>query len=108
MEHLCQWLIAEMCDDSPDATNWLKVVAILLAVFHNTTLAKEFTWHTCFLIPKGKGGLWGIGLVKVLWKAVSSLLNRRLTAVISYHDALHRFLAGWGTGTTALEANMLQ
>ena len=32
-EHLRQWLIAEMRDDSPDATNWLKVVAIVQAAF---------------------------------------------------------------------------
>ena len=28
-EHLHQWLIAAMRDDSPDATNWLKVVAMM-------------------------------------------------------------------------------
>ena len=28
-EHLRQWLISTMGDDSPDATNWLKIVAIV-------------------------------------------------------------------------------
>ena len=44
----------------------------------------------------------------MLWKAVASLLNRQITAVITYHDALHRFWEGQGTGTNALEARMLQ
>ena len=48
------------------------------------------------------------GIVKVLWKLVTSLLNRRLTATISFHDKLHGFQAGQGTGTAALEAKLLQ
>ena len=33
-EHLRQWLIAATRYDSPDATNWLKAVAIVQATFH--------------------------------------------------------------------------
>ena len=35
-------------------------------------------------------------------------LHYRFTSSITYHDALHGFRAGRGTGTTTLEANMLQ
>ena len=35
-------------------------------------------------------------------------LNRRLTASITYHDFLHGFRAGCGTGTATLEAKLLQ
>ena len=38
-EHLCQWLIAETWDDTPDSTNWHKVVAIVQAVLRDRTLA---------------------------------------------------------------------
>ena len=55
-----------------------------------------------------EGVLPGIVLVKVLWKAIASLLNRRITAAISLHDMLHGFRAGQGTETAALEANLLQ
>ena len=41
-------------------------------------------------------------------KVVVEILNRRLTASITYHDFLHRFRAGRGTGTTTLEAKLLQ
>ena len=69
-------------------------------------MAKECTWQTVVLIPKRKGGFWGIGLVEILWKAVASLLNRRLTAEIFYHNAIHGF---WeGQGIVSLEANFFQ
>ena len=60
------------------------------------------------LIPKGEGGYRGIGLVEVMWKAVAVILNRRFTASITYHDYLHGFQAGCGTGTTTIEAKLLQ
>ena len=55
-----------------------------------------------------EGGLLGIGLFEVLWKAIASLLIRRLAAAISFHDILHGFRSGQGTETSALEANLLQ
>ena len=40
MERFRQWLIAAMWDKFPDATKWLKVVAIVQAAFHDETLAE--------------------------------------------------------------------
>ena len=60
------------------------------------------------LIPKGKWDFQEIGIVEVLWKAVASLINRRLMEAITYHDAFNRFWVGWGTGTIALEAKLIQ
>ena len=92
----------------PDATNCLKVVAIVQAAFQDGTLAEELTWQTVILIPKGKGDFQSIVLVKVLWKTIASLLNCRLTSAISFHDTLHGFRAGRGTETAALKAKLLQ
>ena len=39
---------------------------------------------------------------------MAAILNRRLTASITYHDFLHGFRAGCGTGTTTLKAKLLQ
>ena len=97
-EHLRQWLIAETRDDFSDATNCLKVVAIVQAEFRDGTLAEECTWQTVVFIPKGKGDFRGIGLVEVLWKAVAIIFNRRLTAAISFHHTLHGFWARRGDG----------
>ena len=46
-------------DDTPDATNRLKVVAIVQAAYRDGTLAEECTQQTVVLIPKREGGLPG-------------------------------------------------
>ena len=42
-----------------------------------------------------------------MWKVVA-ILHRRLTTAITYHDFLHGFRAGRGTGTATLESELLQ
>ena len=78
-EHLCQWLIFATRDDSPDATNWKKIVSNVQAEFLEGGLAEDCTWQKVVLFPNGKRDFRGIGIVEVLWKAVASLLNRHLT-----------------------------
>ena len=46
--------------------------------------------------------------MEVIRKVVAATLNRHLTASITFHDFLHGFWAGCGTGTAPIEANMLQ
>ena len=66
-------------------------------------------WQTVVLIPKGKNGnFMGIGLVEVLRKTMSSILNRRLMEVIRFHDVLQGFRAYHGTGTDSLDAKIIQ
>ena len=60
------------------------------------------------LIPKGEKEYHGICLLEVMWKVVAEILNHRLTASITFHKFIHGFRAGRGTGTTTLEAKLLQ
>ena len=61
------------------------------------------------MIPKGGGtNFWEVGLVKVLWKLISGIINCRLFSYIQFHDVLHGFRAGRGTGTATLKAKLLQ
>ena len=76
--------------------------------FRDVYLAEEATWQAVVLITKGKKDYRGIGLVEVMWKVVAAILNRRFTSSITYHDSLHGFRAGRGTGTATLEAKLLQ
>ena len=71
-------------------------------------MAEETTWQAVVLIPKEEKDYKGIGLVEVMWKVVAVILNRRFTSSITYHNALHGFRAGRGTGTATLEAKLLQ
>ena len=46
--------------------------------------------------------------MEFLWKAISAIINRRLSSSIQFHDILRRFHAGRVTGTSTLEAKMLR
>ena len=76
--------------------------------FGEGRLAEENIWQAVVLIPNGKRDYHGIGLMGVMWKVMAAILNCQLTASITFHDLLHRFLGGCGTGTTTLEAKLLQ
>ena len=43
-----------------------------------------------------------------MWKVVAEILNHRLTASITFHNFLHGFRAGRGTGIATLKAKLLQ
>ena len=60
------------------------------------------------LLPKGGGQFRGIGLLESVWKVMSLIMNQRFTANVKFHDALHGFRAGRGTGTATIEAKLLQ
>ena len=81
---------------------------LIQTAFREGEMAEESTWQTVVLIPKGKKEYIVIGLVEVMWKVVAAILHRRITTAITYHDALHGFRAGRGTGTATLEAKLLQ
>ena len=91
-----------------ETENWTRVVDLVQSEFQEGGLAEESTWQAVVLIPKGKKYYRGIGLVEVMWKVVAAILNIRFTASITYHDFLHGFRAGRGTGTDTLDSNLLQ
>ena len=84
------------------------MVEITQTAFQEVKLAEEAMWQTVVLVPKWKRGFRGMGLVEVTWKVVAVILHRRLTAGIQFHDALHGFREGRGTGKATLEAKLLQ
>ena len=83
-------------------------MVLVRETFGERLLAEEITWQSVVLITKGKGDYRGIGLVEVIWKVLAEILNQRLTSSITYHDFLHRFRAGCGTGTPTIKAKLLQ
>ena len=60
------------------------------------------------LIPKEIGDYRGIGIVELVWKLVAVILNLRLTASITFHNVFHGFQEDRGTGTSTLEAKLIQ
>ena len=80
---------------------------LVQTAFGEERLAEEAMWQVVVLILKSKKDYRGIGIVGVMWKVVAAILNRRLTASITFHDFLHGFRAGCGTGNATLEAKLL-
>ena len=76
--------------------------------FQESVLEQVATCQSVVLIPKGYGDYRVIGLVEVVWKAVAVIINFRFTASITYHDSLHGFLAGRGTGTATLKVKLIE
>ena len=60
------------------------------------------------LLPKGKGGHKFDGMVKVVWKKITTIINTRLRTTISLHDALHIFRQVRGAVTATLEAKRVK
>ena len=62
---------------------------------------------TNVLITKGNGDFPRIGMVRMLWKIVTGILNLCLTDTIQFHETLHGFRIGRGPRNSYLEANMI-
>ena len=107
-DHLRAWLRVANWEELPDPSQWDMAVGLIQDAFCKGHLVEECTWRTIVLIPKGTGNFCGIRLVKVLWKTVTGILNRRLTTEIQFRDTLHGFCTSRGTGTASLEANLPQ
>ena len=66
---------------------------------------RQMLWMVVVILPKGGGGFCGIGLLEPLWKVNEVLMDKRL-ANIKFHDCLHGFLGGRGTGTATMEVKL--
>ena len=78
------------------------------ADFGEGRLEGEATWRVVVLVLKGKGDYRSINLVEVMWKVVAVIIGCWITSSITYHNFLHGFQVGLGTGTATLEEKMLQ
>jgi exonuclease III len=105
-EHLKAWMNAAI--GGGDDTPWRKLVELVQHGFKTGDLPEAMAWSVMILLPKGDGDYRGIGLVEVIWKLIAAIINERLKESIDFHDALHGFRAGRGTGTATIEAKLCQ
>ena len=49
-----------------------------------------------------------MGLLEVVWKLAEAVIVMIIKAAVEFHDVLHRFLTGRGTGTLILEIKLVQ
>ena len=60
-----------------------------------------------YLLPKGYGEFRGIGIVEVIWKAVSGVVSCWIELAANFLSALHGFSSGWVMDTASPEANLI-
>ena len=78
----------------PVIRRWELVVQLVQMIFGGGTVPEEISWVTMALITKGKGEYRGIGLVGVLWKLCSVVVNGYLKISTLLHNALNGFREG--------------
>jgi hypothetical protein len=108
-EWLRHWEIATEDELPIDETHpWLVFRALLRHVSSTGNLPARMAHATCVLLPKPDGGVRGLGLLEVCWKVIATILTRRLSNSIEFHDVLHGFRPARGTRTAIIEAKLFQ
>ena len=107
-EHLKEWVREAYREDHPHQGNWNRVVDLIQSCFRKRQVPSQMSWSTVVLLPKGNGDYQGIGLLEMSWKVIESIINWRIASKVIFHDTLHGFWTGRGTGTAWFEAKLLQ
>jgi hypothetical protein len=63
-------------------------------------------WSVLVAIPKASGGVRGIGLLEIIWKTISSIIDSRIKAKVRFHTALHGFRPGGEMSSATIEAKL--
>ena len=75
--------------------------------FRDRVLVEEATYQAVVLILKGGGNYHVIGLVEVVWKAVTMILDFCFPASTTYHETLCGLRSGRSTRNTSLEVKRI-
>ena len=78
------WLMAATWEERPATANWEWLVEIIQMAFGDSRLLAEFSWNMVVLIPKGVGFFKWVGIVDVLWKELSGVINWHIRAAVQF------------------------
>lgn len=110
VEHLRKWMEGAKPGEFRDSAcmeAWDRVLELVELAFTGKPMPRSFGMGILVLIPKGVPDQYrGIALLEVIYKLVSAIINRRLAEKIVFHDAVHGFRRGRGTGTAIIEAKL--
>ena len=74
-EHLKKWLWEATGEKDPDTNTWGKLASTMQVAFRYGYIPEALTPTTMLLIPKYGGGYIVTGLVEVIWKVCTLILN---------------------------------
>ena len=86
---------------------WRTFTSLIRVIWETSVIPQQMMWMVVVLLPKGGGNYRRIGLLDPMWKVIEVVMDNRLN-FLEYHDCLHGFLAGQGTGTAAMEVKLTQ
>ena len=90
----------------PKPEQWDRFCDLIWHVYSTGDLPQALPWSILACIPKSDGGRRGIGLLEIVWKVLEAIIDSRLKATITLHDAIHGFTAKRGTGTATTEVKL--
>ena len=91
-----------------DSHQWSKVVHLVQRVFTLGRLPHQSYLNTLVLIPKDLKSktFRSNGLTDCIWKICGKIIADRINSEVEWHDALHGFWEGKGTGKETLEVKL--
>ena len=111
-EHFKMWLREAYPEKEapppPKSVKWMKLVDLFQFMLYQITIPIDLVWKIFILTPKDNTGTQGIGLLEVLWKVREAVIDTCIKKAVKFHDALHEFCVGKGTGTAIMEPNLSQ
>jgi exonuclease III len=94
-------------EDEETSPEWLQVVALVQHAFETGESPGAFDVGTLVLVPKDEAGKFrGIALLESLYKVISSIVNRRVSRAVVFHDGIHGFTKRRSCATAILETKL--
>jgi hypothetical protein len=110
VEHLREWMSGATKIKEPKFVGeWAMVIKLIEMAFTGEDIPSTFFVGILVLLPKGDGDYRGIALLEIIYKLISSIVNRRLAKSLTakLHDGIHGFRSRRGTGTAIIETKLL-
>ena len=102
------WLHEAKREKDPEDRRWEIVVRLVQVMLRDGNVLEEIAWVTMFLLLKGKESYRGIGIVEVLCKVCSVVVNFSLKKSVVLYGALRGFREVRGAGAATSEAKLAQ
>ena len=86
----------------------MRLLDIAQHMWRTGEIPQELGWTFLFLVPRVTADTRVIELLETLWEVVEALIDTCLRSSLQFHDFLHRFRTGRGTGTAIMELKLAQ